>query len=109
MLSLSKVTLLPIERVPKPLKQMAMKRFLYRMILLLGAFAWCDALPAAEMADEVRTVVGVVRDAANKTPLENVHVTVVGSNIGTVSNADGRFVLKLTPDEVRYGLPVGPS
>ena len=104
MLSLSKVTLLPIERVPKPLKQMAMKRFLYRMILLLGVFAWCDALPAAEMADEVRTVVGVVRDAANKTPLENVHVTVVGSNIGTVSNADGRFVLKLTPDEVHYGL-----
>ena len=81
-----------------------MKRFLNRMILLLGVILSFNAALADEPANAVHTVVGSVRDAASKAPLDNVHITVVGSNIGTVSNADGRFVLKLTPEEVRYGL-----
>ena len=81
-----------------------MRRFLNRMILLLGVMLSCNAVLADEPADALRTVVGSVRDAASNAPLDNVHITVVGSNIGTVSNADGRFVLKLTPNEVRYGL-----
>ena len=79
---------------------MAMRRFLNRMILLLGVMLSCNAVLADEPADALRTVVGSVRDAASNAPLDNVHITVVGSNIGTVSNADGRFVLKLTPNEI---------
>lgn len=41
------------------------------------------------------TINGTVRDSSSKKGLENVSITVPGSNIGTVSNADGTFSLKI--------------
>ncbi|MBR5850857.1 MAG: carboxypeptidase-like regulatory domain-containing protein [Alistipes sp.] len=79
-----------------------MKGLLLRIIFLLGLMAPMGEVLASEGA--TRTVIGYVRDAATGEVLENVHVAVVGTNIGTVSNADGRFVLKLTDETVRYGL-----
>ncbi len=39
---------------------------------------------------------GIVRDRINKNKLENVTVSVAGSSIGTVTNAEGVFSLKLS-------------
>lgn len=44
-------------------------------------------------------VSGIVRDADTRARLESVALSVAGSNIGTVSNADGSFVLKV-PDSL---------
>lgn len=41
------------------------------------------------------TIVGMVKDKQNKKALENVNVSVHGSNIGTVTNAEGEFALKI--------------
>lgn len=41
------------------------------------------------------TVSGVVKDQKSKRKLEYVNVTVPGTNIGTVTNADGEFSLKV--------------
>ena len=48
------------------------------------------------------TIHGTVRDSSSKKGLENVSITVPGSNIGTVSNADGTFSLKI-PAEYSSG------
>lgn len=52
------------------------------------------------------TITGVVRNKDNRRKLENVNVSVVGSNIGTVTNADGTFSLKVSDAEGFRGLEV---
>lgn len=81
-----------------------MKELISRLWLLVGILLLCSDASAAEPNHPQRTVVGLVRDASTGDLLEHVHITVVGTNIGTVSNADGRFVLKLTDETLRYGL-----
>lgn len=46
-------------------------------------------------AGDYLTIVGQVKDKQNKKALENVNVSVYGSNIGTVTNAEGEFALKI--------------
>ena len=78
-----------------------MKRF----ILLLTSLLWgLQGLHAQTASDDLRSVVGVVRDLESRATLENVHISVVGTTVGTVSNADGLFVLKLPKEELRNGL-----
>jgi hypothetical protein len=44
------------------------------------------------------TVSGIVRDAYSKKKIEHVNVTAAGTHIGTVTNGDGEFILKLPLD-----------
>lgn len=44
-------------------------------------------------------VTGVVKDKQSKKPLENVNVSLFGSHIGTVTNADGLFTLKIRKED----------
>ncbi len=66
------------------------------LLLWLGAIpVWSqDAAPAAEEGDYI-TVSGVVKDKQNRKTLEYVNVSIPGSSIGTVTNADGAFSLKI--------------
>ena len=45
--------------------------------------------------DSYFTVSGIVKDRITRRPLEYVTITLVNYNIGTVSNADGEFTLKI--------------
>ena len=45
--------------------------------------------------DSYFTVGGIVKDKLTRKPLEYATITLVGYNIGTVSNADGEFTLKI--------------
>ena len=45
------------------------------------------------------TITGVVKDKENRKSLENVNVSVYGSNVGTVTNTDGQFSLKIKDKE----------
>ncbi len=60
------------------------------LVWLLSGFT-----PVMAMNDsgEQITVSGVVRDKLNKRKLEYVNISVPGSNVGTVTNADGEFTL----------------
>lgn len=73
----------------------------YAPALCLLIFLVCSAfVPVlAQAPTEVRrtelTITGTVRDKESKRALENVSVTLTGSSIGTVTNADGLFSLKI--------------
>lgn len=51
-------------------------------------------------------ITGVVKNKDNRKKLENVNVSVIGTNIGTVTNADGTFSLKVADAEAYRGLEV---
>jgi hypothetical protein len=49
---------------------------------------------------------GVVKDADTKLPVVFAHVSLEGTNIGTVSNTDGRFLLKIPSSHIRGEISV---
>lgn len=63
-------------------------------------------LQAREEVDGYFTVTGVVRNMDDRKKLENVNVSVPGTNIGTVTNSDGIFSLKIKDAEIVRGLEV---
>lgn len=63
-------------------------------------------LQAREEVDGYFTVTGVVRNKDDRKKLENVNVSVPGTNIGTVTNLDGLFSLKIKDAEIVRGLEV---
>lgn len=75
-----------------------MSRLLIRMLLCL---VFCMSAGSIRlMADDSspRTVIdGVVIDNESKKAMEGVSITIPGTNIGTVTNAEGVFSLKLPP------------
>lgn len=75
--------------------------WLVALLLLGNTPLWAQA-----NAENYFTVTGVVRNKDNKRKLENVNVSVPGTNIGTVTNADGVFSLKINEAETIKGLEV---
>lgn len=75
--------------------------WLMALMLLGNAPLWAQA-----DAENYFTVTGVVRNKDNRRKLENVNVSVPGTNIGTVTNADGVFSLKIKETESVKGLEV---
>lgn len=75
--------------------------WLMALLLLGNAPLWAQA-----DAENYFTVTGVVRNKDNRRKLENVNVSVPGTNIGTVTNADGVFSLKIKETESVKGLEV---
>lgn len=72
------------------------------MELALAVALWLGVIPVwsqdgAPIAEENNyiTVSGVVKDKQNRKTLEYVNVSVPGSSVGTVTNADGEFSLKI--------------
>lgn len=65
-------------------------------VLWLGVIpVWSqDGAPFAEENNYI-TVSGVVKDKQNRKTLEYVNVSISGSSVGTVTNADGEFSLKI--------------
>ena len=76
-----------------------MKRVvLYGIIgFLLLDFMGIAVVKAQEVKS--RVISGIVRNRDNRKELENVNVSVVGSNVGTVTNKDGVFSLKVSEEE----------
>lgn len=51
-------------------------------------------------------VTGIVKDKESRKALVNVNIAVQGSNVGTVTNADGVFSLKVSQEELSRGVVV---
>ena len=65
-----------------------MKRFIYILIMMAISIQGL-------MAQQVITVSGIVKQAYNKRALEYVNVYVPGTHIGTITNSDGEFTIKI--------------
>lgn len=50
-----------------------------------------------ETAADIITISGVVKDKQSRKKLEYVNISVVGTNIGTVTNSEGEFSIKFSP------------
>lgn len=74
-----------------------MKKLIGITVGLLAALILPGNAPlwAQAEAESYFTITGVVRNKENRRKLENVNVSVPGTNIGTVTNADGVFSLKI--------------
>lgn len=79
-------------------------RALYKYFVLLGILLLGSAVVIPSRAQEADfdldnsgiTITGTVRDHETRRRMENVTVTIVGTSIGTVTNADGVFSLKIS-------------
>ena len=76
------------------------------MELTLAVVLWLGVIPVWSQNDvpfteenNYITVNGVVKDKHSRKTLEYVNVSVPGSNVGTVTNADGEFSLKIEDTE----------
>jgi len=64
--------------------------------LILALLSYVSTVHAQENElTDFFTVSGVVKDRNTKKSLEYVNVTAVGSNVGTVTNEDGEFTIKI--------------
>ena len=66
------------------------------LLWMLVASSWSQGL----------LVTGIIKDKETRKALANVNVSVQGSNIGTVTNADGVFSLKVSQEELGRGIHV---
>lgn len=79
-------------------------RALYKYFVLLGILLLGSAvvIPSRAQGADFNldnngiTITGTVRDRETRRRMENVTVTIVGTSIGTVTNADGVFSLKIS-------------
>lgn len=67
--------------------------YLLLISFTLGGGAFVNA---QEMADDFYTISGIVKDTRTKRAVEYVNVSALGTNVGTVTNQDGEFTLKLS-------------
>jgi TonB-dependent SusC/RagA subfamily outer membrane receptor len=74
-----------------------MTRFRWLLALLVGAVI----LPADLVAQERGTVAGVVLEAATQRPLPGVQVSIAGTQLGTLTNQEGRFIILNVPAGTR--------
>lgn len=79
-----------------------MKRNLIFVITLLFSIL----LSTSSFAQSIVTYSGKVKNQKTKKPIENVSLTVPGSNISTVTNADGYFSLKVPEYDLPQGIKV---
>lgn len=72
--------------------------------LIITIVMWMLALTV--MAQGGLLVTGIVKDKETRRALANVNIAVQGTNIGTVTNADGVFSLKASREELSGGVVV---
>lgn len=72
-----------------------MKKFIHKISHFALFIGLLLTMIEASAQDNFYTVSGTVRDELTRKPLESASISAIGSNIGTVSNADGYFVLKI--------------
>lgn len=72
-----------------------MKTFINRAICILLFAMIAGTLTSSAQTDDYFTVSGIVKNQSNKKAVEFANVSVTGTNIGTVTNEDGEFTLKI--------------
>ena len=76
----------------------------YIILLLLFLGLWLN--PSFYANGKNIEVSGIVKNSKNKKPIGNASITVPTTNIGTVTNSDGRFTLKYSDKYLSQGLKI---
>ena len=85
-----------------------MKKKVGYLIGVWGVFLLLNVSPSWAQGDagDYLTITGMVKDKENNKKLENVNISISGSNVATVTNADGQFSLKVKTSEIVKDLEV---
>ncbi|MCL2074253.1 MAG: carboxypeptidase-like regulatory domain-containing protein [Marinilabiliaceae bacterium] len=70
-------------------------RFSITRLLVIVVFYLNGAILQSQTIEKFYSISGVVKDKRTEKPVENVNVSAKGTNVGTVTNQDGEFVLKI--------------
>ncbi|MDD4419313.1 MAG: carboxypeptidase-like regulatory domain-containing protein [Bacteroides graminisolvens] len=65
------------------------------ILFIVFLFSLTNHSIRAQENEDVFVISGIVKSQKNKRPLEYVNVSVPGSNVGTITNSDGAFTLKV--------------
>ncbi|MCH5228972.1 MAG: carboxypeptidase-like regulatory domain-containing protein [Muribaculaceae bacterium] len=76
----------------------------FRSLILIGILIAIQNNFHAYGFDNLVNIAGTVRNNKNKKTIENVSLSVPGSNISTVTNAEGEFILKIPASMVNHGI-----
>jgi TonB-linked SusC/RagA family outer membrane protein len=79
------------------LRRGIMSRFRWLTILALGL----AAAPASLAAQDRGTVTGVVVEAGTMRPLSGVQISIAGTQLGTLTNQEGRYIIMNVPAGAR--------
>lgn len=79
---------------------------LIRIILLIVISLFLSFNIGVKAQPQIVEVSGYVKNSKNKKPLENAEISLGKTNIGTVTNTDGYFSLKLPIDNLNEALKV---
>ena len=77
-----------------------------RSIIYVITFIFSILLPLTSFSQGIVNYSGKVRNNKTKKPMEYVSLTVPGTNISTVTNAEGYFSLKVPEEELSQGIKV---
>ena len=69
-----------------------------RTLIIFAAMALFIAIPAkvwSQQQNDYYTVKGVVKDKNTQRTLEYASISVAGTNIGTITNTNGEFSIKI--------------
>jgi TonB-linked SusC/RagA family outer membrane protein len=72
-----------------------------RIVTTLCLAVALAVLPGRAMAQQTRVITGKVVDATSAQPIGSVQISVVGTQLGTIGEADGTFRLRVPDGDVR--------
>jgi len=77
-------------------------------VFISGAAAAADSYPRSQPEDNqnYKTFKGEVRDSDSGDPLVFATLAIDGTNIATVSNSDGEFILKVPEDQLNKNITI---
>ncbi|GHT72711.1 hypothetical protein AGMMS50262_02230 [Bacteroidia bacterium] len=75
-----------------------MKKQLKNTGFILAGLFFSITMLCAQTGEGFFTIGGVVKNAKNKKTVEYVNVSAVGTNVGTITNENGEFMLKINND-----------
>ena len=68
----------------------------YMLLAIYFLSSTSVAMAQSDSDNDFYTVSGIVKDKITKKTIEYVNISAVGSNVGTITNADGEFTLKIS-------------
>lgn len=72
-----------------------MKKTLTFCLLIIGHFTFSQSTRAAGELSGAKTITGIIKDITSSLPVESVSIGVSNSNLGTISNEEGKFRITL--------------
>jgi hypothetical protein len=73
------------------------KKLIFLFLLLFSLLSF---------SQDFKTLRGIILDTENNTPIENVNITIINSSIGSITNSDGNFIIRIPYNLINSSLSI---